>query len=197
MRRCVMTDTDAALDAAIAQFIAGGASRALVLQLADIGGAGNPCAAARILQDTEDLAVRLIRLYLPPGWSLRWNTAKVQAGVCYPAVSEIRLSAPLMARWPASEREDTIRHEIAHGLAPWDVHGPEWMAACRVTGAIPEARYDAQELPQIAGRLVGRCEAGHYHGRRHRQPKRRQSCNRCSGVRGFDEEYLITYSEEE
>jgi predicted SprT family Zn-dependent metalloprotease len=96
----------------------------------------------------------------------------------------MKLSRPLIECNSAEQIEDTIRHEIAHLIAGGEAgHGPEWKAACRVTGAIPEriahnavcAPYKYTWDCNQCGKLV----QGFY-----RRPRRRIwrfVCGRCGG----------------
>ena len=62
----------------------------------------------------------------------------------------IEFSSQLAAVNDRSVLENTARHEVAHAIAGYRAaHGPEWKAACRLTGAKPVACTDAQSIQGV------------------------------------------------
>jgi predicted SprT family Zn-dependent metalloprotease len=67
----------------------------------------------------------------------------------------IEFSSKLAAVNDRSILENTVRHEVAHAIAGFKAkHGPEWKAACRLTGAEPVPCVAADSIEG-----VGRWEA--------------------------------------
>lgn len=99
----------------------------------------------------EHLATSLMHKYwlIDAGWSFGWHNRMDHLGTCFYITKEIKLSK----KWTLAQLEqdaisnssagidkitDTIKHEIAHALAPRRAkHGPAWIAMCAVTGANP------------------------------------------------------------
>ena len=99
----------------------------------------------------EALARKHMNKYwlLDAGWSFGWHNRLTHLGTCFYRTKEIKLSK----KWTLAQLEqdaisgstagidkitDTIKHEIAHALAPrGSKHGPAWVAMCLVTGANP------------------------------------------------------------
>lgn len=108
------------------------------------------------LADAEKLALELMREFklidpqrkhgLPQfsrDWRFEFDNAKRRFGCCHRTDLKITLSRELVKRNDREQVEDTIRHEIAHALAPSrSGHGPAWKEMCARTGANPERFYD-------------------------------------------------------
>ncbi len=102
-------------------------------------------------RDAETLARELMAEFLPDedGWSFTFDRAVRRFGCCRRSadgrIRRISLSRALTLANDREQVEQTLRHEIAHGLAPMHAgHGPAWRAACKVTGARPERCYGAE-----------------------------------------------------
>lgn len=104
--------------------------------------------------DAETLARDLMSEFglTADGWSFRFDTARKRFGCCKRSsdggVREISLSRALTLSNDATEVEETLRHEIAHALAPMHAsHGPRWREACKLTGARPQSCYGSEVKP--------------------------------------------------
>ena len=97
-----------------------------------------------------------------------------------------------------SEREhvrQTVLHEIAHILAGVEHHHDRvWKMTARAIGYTGERTSSVPEEHTETAPWIGVCPNGHISGRS-RQPKRTQSCGKCS--RRFDSRYVITWTRRE
>lgn len=92
-------------------------------------------------EQAATLARQLIAQHLPTGgWEFAWNYRKRAYGTCNHRDRKICLSYHLLNTMSDEKIRDTILHEIAHALTPWDKHGPKWKAMARKLGAVPRAR---------------------------------------------------------
>jgi predicted SprT family Zn-dependent metalloprotease len=128
--------------------------------------------AQRIAQ-IEALAKKLMNKYwlLDAGWTFSWHNRMDHLGTCYYVSKRIQLSK----KWTLAQLEqdaisgstrgidkitDTIKHEIAHALAPrGSKHGPAWVAMCAVTGANPHKiaqnlSVSRKDIQQIVYKMV-------------------------------------------
>ncbi len=93
----------------------------------------------------KKLAVYLIKLYLGSAWKFKWSESNKWYGYCDYDQKTIRLSKPLVKEETRAHVQDTILHEIAHALAPYEAdndrldkfHGDNWMRIAEKIGAIP------------------------------------------------------------
>ncbi len=123
-------------------------------------------------RDAERMAAELMIEFGLEQWTFRFDNSKRRFGVCRSGRREIGLSKPLTVLNTAAEVEDTLRHEIAHAIAPLGSnHGPAWKQACRITGARPERCYDSSQIvqPPAAYRVI--CPTCGVLGSRHRKPR--------------------------
>jgi SprT protein len=125
------------------------------------------------LADAETLARDLMAEYLDASWSFHFDTARKRFGCCKRSrdgrVQQISISRALTAANDREQVENTLRHEIAHALAPMHAgHGPAWREACAVTGARPVPCYGAEVVQVARWRFV--CEGCGIEGRRDRRP---------------------------
>ncbi len=108
------------------------------------------------------------------GWTFQFDTARKRFGACKRNASGtvriVSISRPLtLANDPATV-EETIRHEIAHALAPMHAgHGPRWVDACKLTGARPIRCYSDADVKPASGTWAFRCEGCGIQGRRIRR----------------------------
>lgn len=133
-----------------------------------------------IAADAETLARELFEEYglTADGWSFRFDSARIRFGCCRRkrnrytgeyVLQEITLSRALTLANDRATVEDTLRHEIAHALAPVHAgHGPAWVDACKLTGARPVRCYGADVKP-ASGAWAFRCEGCGVQGTRTRR----------------------------
>ncbi|MGL4742878.1 MAG: SprT-like domain-containing protein [Dermatophilaceae bacterium] len=133
----------------------------------------------------------LVRQHGLDGWVVVADRAKTRAGVCRPGIRQIGLSRPITELHSEREVRDTILHEIAHALVgPEHGHDSVWQAKAREIGGTGERCLPA-DAPRPLGEWVGCCPVGHQR-RRHRAPRRVESCGTCS--RRFDTGHLLTWT---
>ena len=121
-------------------------------------------------------------------WSFRFDRAVRRAGQTNFTTRTISLSKPLTELCDEDQVLDTIRHEIAHALAgPRHGHDQTWRKIASELGATPRAR---RHFPQVPGRYVAVCSAGHTHYR-YRKPRAQVSCGRCS--RTYSENHRLNF----
>ncbi len=149
--------------------------------------------------EAEDLAYELMAEFglLEAGWRFAWNRRKASFGLCRWASRTLELSAPLTEVNDADLIEDTVRHEIAHALAGRDAaHGPDWRAACEITGARPRACSQGVGVP---ARWAGVCPNDDCEVviTRHRltQAMRAAACARCCRreANGYDPRFRLEW----
>lgn len=97
------------------------------------------------------------------GWTLVFNSRmRSFCGRCCYGPKEVHIAEWHRKQSPASEVEDTLRHEVAHILAPGEGHSKAWKAACRKVGAKPQ---------RLAGEGIRNTER--------RKPKWKCECKAC------------------
>jgi hypothetical protein len=155
------------------------------------------------IERARRMAVKLMGVYVPD-WTLRIGNGKELAGSATSHVDPdtwlfnrpgvLMLSAPLMSLWDETQREQIIRHEIAHALSG-PRHDDAWVLACARVGARPEHCWGENGETRIPGQWHGTCPGGHKHKPRQRKPRKNYSCGGCNpGV--YDERFLITWTKE-
>lgn len=131
------------------------------------------------LGDAERLARELMAEHRLTGWRFAWDRAVRRAGSTRFRDRTITLSRRLTELHDEHGVRETILHEIAHALVgPRHGHDATWRRTALAIGASGE-RCLAEDSPQVEGRWLGVCPAGH-ETRRHRTPTRVASCTRCS-----------------
>ena len=93
------------------------------------------------LYAARDLALALMRQHGLHDWTFRFDHARRRFGSCRPRRRLITLSRPLAFLNEEAQVRDTILHEIAHALTPWDGHGRNWKRKCIEIGAEPRRCY--------------------------------------------------------
>jgi hypothetical protein len=149
-------------------------------------------------------ALRLMSVYGLSEWKVRIGGANELGGSVTSSVDRTRLfskpgvltlSGPLMSLWDESQREQLIRHEIAHALSG-PLHDHRWVAACHRVGARPERCWGKDGEAKIPGDWHGTCPGGHRHKPRQRKPRVNYSCSTCHPGE-FDPRYVVTWAKKD
>lgn len=133
------------------------------------------------LMDARKMGEALIEEFLPGrGWRLTFDNAKKRLGACKYRTKEISLSAPLVSLNDESVVNETIRHEVAHAIAGHAAgHGPQWRAACRITGSTGARCYDSKTVVAVAAPFELYCPKCGSSSPRHRQTRSVYICRTC------------------
>ena len=135
------------------------------------------------------------------GWAFAWNSRKRAFGLCDYRARTIELSTPLFALASAESSADTLRHELAHAIAPRGAgHGPLWRAACRRVGANPvrcktaaQAMSPEAEAIHVASfKYTATCRECDYAYGAARMPRLGVCCGRCHKARRVFVPFIIT-----
>lgn len=144
------------------------------------------------LQAAQQLAIDLMKQFgIASTWRFEFDNAKTRFGCCHKHQFLITLSRELVLRNEQPEVEDTIRHEIAHALvktpstytfgrrgrAKRDIHGADWKAMCKITGAKPERCYTHEDVETVEGDWQAICAGCGKKHTMHRRPKRELFCS--------------------
>jgi len=87
------------------------------------------------LEQAQALAERLIKEHLPEGWTFYWTKQTRGFGMCWHAPKRIGLSRHNTPHEADDAVEQTILHEIAHGIAGRaNGHNREWKRVARSIG---------------------------------------------------------------
>ena len=144
------------------------------------------------LQEIQKLGEQLLIKHNLSNWRFEFDNAKRRYGCCKFRNKTITLSKHISPLRKKEDIVDTILHEIAHAIVgPRNGHNDIWRKKAIEIGCNGERCGDDVRLE---GKWVGVCPNGHTSSR-HRKPKYRVSCGKCSNVRIFDVKYLITYTE--
>lgn len=129
-------------------------------------------------EDTLRLARSLMDEHGLTGWTAGLDRAVRRAGATHFADRRITLSRRLTAMYSEDQVRDVVLHEIAHALVGARAgHGPAWRREVVRIGGSPR-RTTAPDAPTVSEPWVGRCPAGHTHGRFQR-PRATYLCRRC------------------
>lgn len=143
------------------------------------------------LNEAKVLACELMQQHglLDSGWYFEFDKAKCRYGCCFYSLKKITLSAPLTEIRDESWVRNTVLHEIAHALVGRkNGHNEVWRAKAIELGCNGSRCSDDVSLK---GKWKAVCPNNHIFYR-HRKPKRKSSCGKCSPV--FDTKYLLDYS---
>lgn len=148
------------------------------------------------LQILEPRIRTLIQQHLGDNWAFRWSRAKFTYGTCYCNSHLITISKTLALLNSWETTQDTVLHEIAHGLAG-NKHGHDatWRRYCRQIGAKPERCYSTKDVVTPLPKYYAICEhCGHTYTRNRIGKGRRYSCSHCSGGH-FNPNYLLHFKQ--
>lgn len=113
-----------------------------------------------IMQAQELFAREIARFPRLGDYNLKFTRSCTVLGVCQPGLRTIKLSKPYLTVGSDEEILDTIRHEIAHALAPLDGHGRLWKLQCLVVGCKPlrcGKSHLGEALMQTIAKFTGTC----------------------------------------
>lgn len=135
------------------------------------------------------LAEELFEIHgLDADWTFEFDGSKVRRGYCKWREKVISMSRHLIPSMDDADVLDTLLHEIAHALTPYEYHSPVWREKAISIGCSGErcATDNAVTEPNY----IGTCPGNHtHHGFRLR--KRVSSCAKCSPT--FDPRYIIVW----
>lgn len=143
------------------------------------------------IQDIERLARDEMDKHglIDAGWTFRWNGRIRAAGLCNYTYRTIELSRVLSPKRANADILDTIRHEIAHALAPRGAHhGREWREIARSLGARPETCISDTAACAVPPKYQAVCpNHGILPDGRHRMPKTNRTYyhKKCGAVIGW------------
>jgi predicted SprT family Zn-dependent metalloprotease len=131
------------------------------------------------------------------GWRFEWDNARRRFGCCYHGRHLITMSEQLCELNEEHIVRDVILHEIAHALVgSGHGHGKVWKQKAIEIGCNGMRCYDTGRTVNVpTAKYVGRCPNGHEYYR-HKKPRQgaQSSCNKCTGRRVFDSNYLVTWT---
>lgn len=130
-------------------------------------------------QDVRIFARDQLDFYGLPHWVFRFNNSLVNSGLCDYNQCTIYLSKKYMGRMTNDEICNTILHEIAHALTPWDKHGRKWRLACEYLGIKPNP---TGPIPRLPGKYSAKCSCGNVWYRYNSKclkRKKRVMCSNC------------------
>lgn len=149
-------------------------------------------------REIEDLANEIIEMWGldQKGWTFRWNKRMVRAvGKCRLRSKKHQKTIELSHKWfvdigvDGEEitwelMEDTILHEVAHGLDYEDRgtsdHGPRWKNWALQVGADPERTCDVpRHLEKMVAKWIAKCPNCDYETVYHRKPSKKYACTAC------------------
>jgi predicted SprT family Zn-dependent metalloprotease len=82
----------------------------------------------KVLTIVQAMAEEAIEKHLPDqGWIFKWDRAKRRMGCCNYTDKKITMSSFLVFNASKAQIQNTILHEVAHGMAGWEAaHGYYW-----------------------------------------------------------------------
>jgi predicted SprT family Zn-dependent metalloprotease len=145
--------------------------------------------------EARQITLRMLAENGLTGWTLRFGTARTQAGLCSYAKRQITLSKVLMAAGHYDSTMDTIAHEVAHAIVG-SKHGHDrvWQMKHRELGGNGKRCLEATEIVNhdlLQGAYEGTCPRCARKIYMHRMPTKVKSCGVCSHK--FDPELVFTW----
>ena len=141
------------------------------------------------IADTTILADKLMAKHGLLAWSFRFDNAKRRLGNCNYTKKTISLSKHMTLLLEKTEVEDTLLHEIAHGLVGYG-HGHDnaWRRMAVEIGCNGETLYCGEA--RVKPKYKGTCPKCGKIITRHR--RKRVSCSECAPV--FKKELMFVWS---
>lgn len=98
------------------------------------------------IAEARTLALQLMNEHGLQRWTFRIDKSKVRFGYCNWRHGRISLSGPLTELNNLDKVRDTILHEIAHALTPFQDHNATWKLKAQSIGANPMACYNTTDV---------------------------------------------------
>jgi len=77
-------------------------------------------------EQCKSLALMLMKQFHLDDWTFEFDYEKVRFGCCFYRQRKISMSKLLVILNEENVVKDTILHEIAHALTPYNGHGTQW-----------------------------------------------------------------------
>ena len=97
-------------------------------------------------EQCKSLALMLMKQFHLDDWTFEFDYEKVRFGCCFYRQRKISMSKLLVILNEENVVKDTILHEIAHALTPYNGHGTQWRNVCNAIGCKPKACYSMHEV---------------------------------------------------
>lgn len=132
------------------------------------------------LSKAEEFAKQELRKWGLFEWRFKWIKSKRIFGSCSHTFKTIELSTHLTSLNKEKEVKDTILHEIAHALSPYNAgHNYIWKQNCIKVGVKAERCYDTNKIVTPEPNYNGLCRCNLKH-RRYRRPRVNFICANCN-----------------
>lgn len=142
------------------------------------------------LKRAQMIAESLIGYYTLNEYRFKFDNAKRRFGHCHIDRKEISVSAPLTILNSEERFINTVLHEIAHALVPFDGHTEKWRKKAISIGCDGERCYNTNEVIGVPKQYIGQCPGCYGEIKRHR--RKTLSCSRCSGG-SFNRDYVFKW----
>ena len=106
-------------------------------------------------------------------------------GRCNYRTRTIEISAAVMQNASDKDILNVLMHEIAHGLNPWDGHGPKWKQTFLALGGNGKRCNSYEGVPYLTGKpkYILTCENRHFAYEYQRKPKTvNRLCKKCKSM---------------
>lgn len=146
------------------------------------------------IRDAFNLTTKLMMQHdlLQSGWVFEFDNAKRRFGYCNYRTKTISLSRQLVLLNNEERVKNTILHEIAHAIVGrGHGHNGAWKLVALEIGCDGNRCYSSENTTIVQGKYQATCPKCNHVSHRHKQPKNRVSCGKCSKV--FDVERLLVY----
>lgn len=146
------------------------------------------------IKDAFNLGTKLMMQHnlLQSGWMFEFDNAKRRFGCCDYRAKTISLSKSLVELNTEERVKNTILHEIAHALVGrGQGHNNVWKRKAIEIGCDGNRCYTDEDTTIVQGKYKATCPKCNHVHHKHRKPKNRTSCGKCSKV--FDNERLLVF----
>lgn len=149
---------------------------------------------SKILNLVEKKAISLIEKHLPnDGWTFQWDNAKRRMGQCRYRPKVISMSRILVLEANHLQINNTILHEIAHGMAGHSAgHSWQWKRIALSIGCDGKRCHSVETSVGARYKADCRCDKTHYKFRRPKYGLTGYHCNRCKTKLVFEEIFNVS-----